>query len=227
MDFNDSPQEAEFRGECRAFLERNAKRSDGAPGVWRWQGKMSLDDAVARAKEWQGKKSDAGFACIHWPKEHGGAGLSLMHSIIYDQEEAGFEVPRGFVELGLNICAPPLAAYASDQQKKRLLPKMARGEEIWCQLFSEPVAGSDLAGLRTRAVRDGDEWVVNGQKVWNSGAHYSDWAILVTRHDPSMAKHKGLTFFFVSMKSPGIEPRPIKQISGSSGFNEVFLTNVR
>ena len=227
MDFNDSPHEAEFRGACRAWLDANAKRTEGAPGVWRWQGKMSLADAVERAREWQGKKADAGYACINWPKEHGGAGLTLMHSIIYDQEESAFEVPRGFVELGLNICAPPLAAYATEEQKKRFLPKMARGEEIWCQLFSEPVAGSDLAGLRTRAVRDGDEWVVNGQKVWNSGAQYSDWAILVTRHDPTMAKHKGLTFFFVSMKTQGIEPRPIKQISGSSGFNEVFLTNVR
>jgi alkylation response protein AidB-like acyl-CoA dehydrogenase len=227
MDFNDSPQEADFRSACRTFLDRNATRNEGAPGVWRWQGKMPLADAVARAREWQGKKADAGFACITWPKEHGGAGLSLMHAIIYDQEEANYEVPRGFLEIGLNICAPPLIAHATPEQKKRFLPKLARGEEIWCQLFSEPVAGSDLAGLRTRAVRDGDEWVVNGQKVWNSGAHYADWAILVTRHDQSLAKHKGLTFFFVDMKTPGIEPRPIKQISGASGFNEVFLTNVR
>jgi alkylation response protein AidB-like acyl-CoA dehydrogenase len=227
MDFKDTPEEAEFRAECRDFLEANARPNRGAPGVWRWQGRMSLDEAVQRARDWQGTKHDAGFACITWPEEYGGRGLGLLHRIIFDEEEQHFDVPRGFLDIGLNICAPPVMAYATEEQKKRYLPKLASGEEIWCQLFSEPVAGSDLAGLRTRAERDGDEWVVNGQKVWNSGAHYADYGILVTRHDAGLAKHKGLTFFFLSMTTPGIDARPIKQISGAANFNEVFLTNVR
>ncbi|MDX1383368.1 MAG: acyl-CoA dehydrogenase family protein [Thermoanaerobaculia bacterium] len=227
MDFNDSPAEAEFRASCVAFLAANAEPNEGAAGIWRWEDRMSLDEAVGAARAWQRTKHENGFACIQWPEEHGGRGLSLMHKIIFDQEEAKYDVPRGFLDIGLNICAPPLIAYASDEQKRRYLPKLASGEEIWCQLFSEPVAGSDLAGLRTRADRDGDDWVVNGQKVWNSGAHYADYGILVTRHDTSLPKHKGLTFFFLDMRTPGVDPRPIKQISGASGFNEVFLTNVR
>ena len=227
MDFNDTRQESEFRAECRAFLQASASPNEGAAGVWRWEATMTLDEAVTAARDWQGKKHEAGFACIQWPEEYGGRGLGLMHKIIFDDEEARYEVPRGFLDIGLNICAPPLMAYATEKQRKRYLPKLASGEEIWCQLFSEPAAGSDLAGLRTRAERDGDEWLINGQKVWNSGAHYADFGILVTRHDPSLSKHKGLTFFFVDMKTPGIDPRPIRQISGASGFNEVFLTNVR
>ena len=225
MDFQDTPEQAEFRAECRAWLADNAepKRIDAPSSI----AHLPLDEALSIGKEWQGRKAAAGFACIHWPKEHGGRGLSLMHSIIYNQEEDAYDVPKGFFELGQNICAPPLIAYASKEQKERFLPKLVSGEEIWCQLFSEPVAGSDLAGLRTRAQRDGDDWLVSGQKVWNSGAHYADYGILVARHDAELAKHKGLTFFWVDMKSAGIEARPIKQVSGASGFNEVFLTNVR
>ena len=125
------------------------------------------------------------------------------------------------------MCAPVMMMYSTEEQKRRFLPKLIRGDEVWCQLFSEPAGGSDLAGLRTRAVRDGDEWVVNGQKIWTSGAHYSDYGILVTRHDATLPKHKGLTFFFVDMKSPGIEIRPIRQVTGASDFTEVFFTNVR
>ncbi|MEE2778840.1 MAG: acyl-CoA dehydrogenase family protein [Acidobacteriota bacterium] len=227
MDFNDTPQEAEFRAECRAFLQANATPNKGAGGVWHWESEMTHEEAVTTARAWQGTKHANGFACIQWPEEWGGRGLGLMHKIIFDEEEANYAVPRGFLDIGLNICAPPLMAYATEEQKQRYLPKLASGEEIWCQLFSEPVAGSDLAGLKTRSERDGDEWVVNGQKVWNSGAHYADFGILVTRHDASLAKHKGLTFFFLDMKTAGVDPRPIKQISGGSGFNEVFLTNVR
>jgi alkylation response protein AidB-like acyl-CoA dehydrogenase len=221
MDFDDTSEEAAFRSEARAWLEATAPR-------YEWN-RASLSDgaALAAAKEWQARKANDGWVALHWPREHGGRGLTLLHSIIYDQEEARYELPRGFFEIGLGICAPPIIAYARDEQKRRYLPKLVRGEEVWCQLFSEPGAGSDLAGLRCRATRDGDSWVVNGQKVWTTGAHYSDWAILVTRHDPSLPKHKGLTFFLVDMKSEGIEARPIKQISGASGFNEVFLSNVR
>jgi acyl-CoA dehydrogenase len=125
------------------------------------------------------------------------------------------------------MCGPTMMAYASEEQKRRYLPPLASGEEIWCQLFSEPASGSDLAGLRTRAEKDGDHWIINGQKIWTSGAHYSDYGILITRTDPTVPKHEGLTMFFIDMKSPGIEIRPIKQANGQSSFNEVFFTDLR
>jgi alkylation response protein AidB-like acyl-CoA dehydrogenase len=226
MDFNDTPQEAEFRAEVRAWLDQNAKRRTGSRAARR-QRRIGEQEALTRAKEWQALKADAGYATLHWPEEYGGRGLTPMHSVIYQQEEANYEVPQGFFEIGLGMCGPTMMAYATPEQNRRYLPKMIRGDEVWCQLFSEPAAGSDLAGLRMRAERDGDDWIVNGQKVWTSGAHYSDYGILVTRHDPSLPKHKGLTYFFLDMKTPGIEVKPIKQISGASNFTEVFFTNVR
>jgi alkylation response protein AidB-like acyl-CoA dehydrogenase len=164
---------------------------------------------------------------MHFPEQYGGQGRPVFDTIIFEEEEAKYDVPSGFFSIGLGMCAPVLMQYATEEQKQRFVPPMVRGDEVWCQLFSEPGAGSDLAGLRMRAEQDGDEWVVNGQKVWTSGAHYSDYGILVTRHDPTLPKHKGLTFFFVDMKAPGVEIRPIKQISGASDFNEVYFTNVR
>ena len=225
MDFNDTPEQAEFRAEARAWLDANAE-----PKV---EGKRSLnrridsDKGLAIAKEWQAKKADAGYACMTFPEEYGGKGSSPIFQVIYDEEEERYDVPRSFFAIGLGMCAPTMIAYATEEQKQRFVPPMVRGEEVWCQLFSEPAAGSDLAGLGTRAQQDGDDWVINGQKVWTSGAHYSDYGILVTRHDRSLAKHKGLTFFFLDMNSPGVEVRPIKQISGASDFNEVYFTNVR
>jgi alkylation response protein AidB-like acyl-CoA dehydrogenase len=228
MDFNDTQQEAQYRQQVRGWLDANTKglKSTG-PSVFDAQTRRGEAEYVERAKEWQAKKTDAGYGVIQWPKEYGGAGGSQMQAIIYREEEARYDVPAGVFDIGLGMCGPVLMMYADDATKKRLLPNMARGQDIWCQLFSEPIAGSDLAGLRTRAVRDGDDWIVNGQKVWTSGAHYSRYGILVTRHDPTLPKHKGLTFFWLDMKSPGVEVKPIKQISGSSNFNEVFFTNVR
>jgi alkylation response protein AidB-like acyl-CoA dehydrogenase len=150
-----------------------------------------------------------------------------MELIIWNQEESRYDLPVGPFAIGLGMCGPTMIAYATEAQKRAHLPRMASGEDIWCQLFSEPAGGSDLAALRTKAVRDGDDWVVNGQKIWTSGAHYSDWGILVTRTDPNVPKHKGLTFFFLNMRSPGIEVKPIKQISGGANFNEVYFTDVR
>ena len=147
--------------------------------------------------------------------------------MIYNQEEANYIAPRGVYEIGLGMCIPTMLAYATESQKQRYAPPALRGEEIWCQLFSESAGGSDLAGLRTRAERDGDDWVITGQKIWTSGAQFSDYAILVTRSDFDVPKHKGLTFFFLSMTSPGIEVRPIKQMSGAANFNEVYFTDVR
>ncbi|HCX10284.1 MAG TPA: acyl-CoA dehydrogenase, partial [Hyphomonas sp.] len=150
-----------------------------------------------------------------------------MQQVIWNQEEGKFDAPTGPFTIGLGMCIPTVIAFGSDEHKKRYVGKAMKGEEIWCQLFSEPSAGSDVAGLKTRAVKDGDEWVINGQKVWTSGAHYSDYGILLTRTDPSVPKHKGLTMFIVDMKQAGVEVRPIHQASGGREFNEVYFTDVR
>jgi alkylation response protein AidB-like acyl-CoA dehydrogenase len=225
VDFNDSPDEAKFRAEARAWLEGAAERR-AYPGET-WKARHGEAEGLARAKAWQGQKAAAGFAAITWAPEYGGRGGTPIQQVIYNQEEARFLVPRGYFEIGLGMCIPTLHAYATEAQKQRYTPKALAGEEIWCQLFSEPAAGSDLAGLRTRSVRDGGDWVINGQKIWTSGAHFADWGIIVTRSDPRAPKHKGLTFFFLDMHSPGIEVRRIKQVSGASNFNEVYFTDVR
>ena len=218
MDFNDSKEEATFRNEAREWLVANAPTATDLVG---------LDD-MGQAKLWQKRKADAGWACIRWPKEYGGRGANAMEQVILSQEEAKVKAPNtGFFSIGQGMAAPTMMTWASEDQKKQYLPKLASGENIWCQLFSEPAGGSDLAALRTRGVRDGDEWVVNGQKIWTSGAQYSDFGILVLRTDPNVAKHQGLSYFFLDMKSPGVEIKPIKQISGASGFNEVYFTDVR
>ena len=201
MDFNDTPQEAEFRAQARAFL------TEHAAGYTAPDGDEAEADYVARGKRWQALKAANGWACLNWPSEFGGRGASPMELIIWNQEESAYDLPVGPFAIGLGMCGPTLIAYASDAQKREHLPLMASGEHIWCQLFSEPAGGSDLANLRTRAVRDGDDWVVNGQKIWTSGAQFSDWGILVTRTDPTLPKHKGLTFFFLDMQSPGVEVR--------------------
>lgn len=225
MDFNDSPEEAAFRAEVRDFLDKNAERKSATSTIYR-TGHVDAD-YLKIAKAWQAKKADAGYAAITWPKRYGGRGGTPIQQVIYNQEEQNYAVPHGVFHLGLSIALPTLFNYASPEQLERHVLPALRGEEIWCQLFSEPVAGSDLAGIRTRAERDGDGWRVNGHKIWTSGAHYSQFAILVARTDPDVPKHKGLTFFFLDMKSKGIETRPIKQMWGSSRFNEVFLTDVR
>jgi len=218
MDFNDSKEEATFRNEAREWLVANAPTAADLNG---------LDD-MGQAKLWQKRKADAGWACIRWPKEYGGRGANAMEQVILSQEEAKVKAPNtGFFGIGQGMAAPTMMTWATEDQKKQYLPKLASGENVWCQLFSEPAGGSDLAALRTRGVRDGDEWVVNGQKIWTSGAQYSDFGILVLRTDPNVAKHQGLSYFFLDMKSPGVEIKPIKQISGASGFNEVYFTDVR
>jgi len=217
MDFSDTREEAAFREECRSWLAANVPTPAELQGL----------DAIAAAQLWQKRKYDAGWACIRWPKAYGGRDATPIQQVILDQEESRLNLPISPFTIGQGMAAPTLMAWATEEQKQRYLPPLASGEEIWCQLFSEPAGGSDLAALRTRAVRDGDEWVINGQKIWTSGAHYSDYGILVVRTDPTVAKHKGLTYFFLDMKTPGIEIKPIKQISGDSGFNEVYFTDVR
>jgi alkylation response protein AidB-like acyl-CoA dehydrogenase len=226
MDFDDTPEEAAFRATVKDFLAANAERR--APGTAEgYRTSQSAPGALERAKAWQALKYAAGFAGITWPKEWGGRGGSAIEQVIYNQEEAHYAVPRGFFEIGLGMCIPTLCNWGTPEQRRRFAPPALEGKEIWCQLFSEPAGGSDLAGLRTRAERSGDDWIINGQKIWTSGAQYSEYGILVTRSDPTLPKHKGLTFFFLSMKSPGVDIRPIKQISGQSHFNEVFFTDVR
>jgi alkylation response protein AidB-like acyl-CoA dehydrogenase len=228
VDFEDTPEEAAFRAEARAWLEAHATRivHDGGSHRNPWG---TGDEAahVRRCKEWERTLYDGGWAGITWPKEYGGRGANAIQAAIFAQEQSKFDVSNGVFAVGIGMVGPTLMAHGTDEQKERFLTPLLRGDEVWCQLFSEPGAGSDLAGLSTRAVRDGDEWVVNGQKVWNSGAHFSDWGILVTRSDPSQPKHRGITYFLVDMRTPGIDVRPLRQITGEAHFNEVFLTDVR
>ena len=226
MDFNDTPEEAAFRAEARAWLESKAEPL--TPGQRRaapmGEGTKGL---LQKAREWQATKADDGWACITWPKEYGGRGASSIQSAIWNQEEAKFDVPPNLFSIGQGMLAPTIMAHGTQEQKDLYLEKILRADEIWCQLFSEPAAGSDLAGLRTTAVKDGDDWIINGQKIWTSGAHYSDRGMIVTRTDPSAKKHAGITYFIVDMDAPGVEIRGIKQITGTSDFNEVFFTDVR
>jgi acyl-CoA dehydrogenase len=226
MDFEDTHEEAAFRAEVHAWLADNAKpaRNDHADDL----GLGDSRDVMAGAKAWQTKKAAKGYARIAWPKETGGLGGTAIQQVIYNQEEAKFDVPdtRMFA-IGLGMCIPTLMAYASKEVGARYVAPALAGEEIWCQLFSEPAAGSDVAGLRTRAEKDGIDWIVNGQKIWTSGAHFSDYGLLLARTDSDAPKHKGLTMFFLSMRSPGVDIRPIRQASGGANFNEVFFTDVR
>jgi alkylation response protein AidB-like acyl-CoA dehydrogenase len=227
MDFNDTPEEAVFRAEVRAWLEANAEPRDPSEREETLLTRRQDMEVLEQARAWQRRKADAGWACIAWPKEYGGRGVNYIQQVIWHQEEARFRVPPDVFAIGTALAGPTLLLHANEEQKRRYLPPMRRADEVWCQLFSEPAAGSDLAGVRTRAERHGDDWVVNGQKIWTSGAHYSDFGILLARTDPNAQKHAGLTYFIVDMKSAGIEVRPIRQISGGSHFNEVFFTDVR
>ena len=217
MDFNDTPEEARFRKEAATWLADNAPNDDAFRAL----------TPLEQAKQWQKQKYDAGWACIGWASEFGGRGASPIEEVIWRQEESRYDLPANFFLIGQGMIAPTLMAWARDEDKARYLPPLASGEEVWCQLFSEPAGGSDLAALRTRAERDGDEWVINGQKIWTSGAHFSDYGVIVVRTDPTVPKHKGLSYFYVDMKAPGVEIKPIKQLTGDSDFNEVYFNDVR
>jgi len=228
MDFEDTPEEAAFRAEANKWLSAHAKprRKREDRDLEEMENGASVD--MAASKAWQKEKAKAGYARITWPKGMGGMGGTPMQAIIFGQEEAKFDVATGGpFAIGLGMCIPTLMAYGSEEAKKRYVWPAVQGDEIWCQLFSEPAGGSDVAGLRTKAEKDGDEWVINGQKIWTTGAQFSDYGILLTRTDPTVPKHKGLTMFYIDMHDPAVEVRPIKQASGGSGFNEVFFTNLR
>lgn len=224
MDFQDSPEEAAYRAKAVKFLSENAApKKAGQPEIAK---RVSADELLRIAKDWQKLKADAGFACINWPKEWGGPGGTPMQHVIFAQEEDKFDVPYGIYQVGLGMCVPTIIKLGDDEMRDRFVGPALRGETVWCQLFSEPGAGSDLAAVRTRAVLDGDNWILNGQKVWTTNAHIADYGLLLARTDPSLPKHKGLTMFWVDMKAPGIDVRPIEQMSGKSSFNEVFFTDV-
>jgi alkylation response protein AidB-like acyl-CoA dehydrogenase len=225
MDFNDTPEEAAFRAEARAFLEANLQPK-GADSE-RMLRTLKPLEFLRAAKEYQRRKAEAGFAGITWAKEQGGRGLAPIHAVIFNQEEAKFDAPAQPFAIGLGMCLPTVIAFGSDAIKQRYVAKALRGEEIWCQLFSEPGAGSDVAASKTKAVKDGGDWIVNGQKVWTTGAHFSDFGILLARTDADVEKHKGLTMFIVDMKARGVDVRQIHQASGGRDFNEVYFTDVR
>ncbi len=229
MDFDDTPEEAGFRTEARTWLEGHAPVKGGPDDFSTGYLERTMDpaDFMARARSWQQLLVDEGWAGITWPKAHGGRGGTSMQSVIWGQEANNFGVSLNSFAVGIGMAGPTILRHGTDAQKDRFLRPMLRGEEIWCQLFSEPDAGSDLANVATRAVLDGDEWVVTGQKVWTSGAGEADWGILLARTDPSQPKHRGITYFLVDMKSPGFDIRPLTQMTGSEHFSEVFLDEVR
>jgi alkylation response protein AidB-like acyl-CoA dehydrogenase len=232
MDFEDTSEEAEFRAKARDWIATNAPKELKNELELAGFGRQAVTsvDPVEAGQAWQKKKAEAGWACLHWPKEYGGAGAAPIQRVIWGQEEGAYGKLSGLFIIGQGMCGPTVMAWAGEEQKRRLLPPLASGEEIWCQLFSEPAGGSDLAGLRTRADKADDgsgDWIINGQKIWTSGAHRSQWGLLIARSDATVAKHKGLTMFFLRMDSPGVEVRPIKQANGDANFNEVFFTDVR
>ncbi|MDR3389623.1 MAG: acyl-CoA dehydrogenase family protein [Rudaea sp.] len=223
MDFNDTPEEAAFRAQAREWLAANA------PDFIIHDGEILSDaEQVARGRAWQARLVDGGYAGILLPKSLGGRGGAMMEAVVFDEEEGAYHLPKdAYIGIGLGMALPVIAKHGTPAQIEKFAAATLNGDITWCQLFSEPSAGSDLAGIRTRAVRDGDDWVVNGQKVWSSWAHHADWGILIVRTDPTVPKHKGMSFFVVDMKTPGLEVRPIRQISGLSDFNETFFTDVR
>lgn len=225
MDFNDTVEEAAWRAEFRAWLEEHAPQVKGQAPEHDME--IGGGDYLERAKRWQAMKFDAGLARITWEPEFGGRNGTSVQQIIFGQEEARFGVPNEAFIIGLGMIAPTLRAVGTPAQQQRYLTKLLRGEEIWSQLFSEPGAGSDVASLATTATRDGDEWLLNGQKVWTSGAQYSDFGEIVCRTNPDAEKHKGITAFIVDMKAPGITIKPLKQMNGGASFNEVFFDDVR
>ena len=222
-----------WRTELRTWLDANVpKRRVRSEDDDEQEAEMFADqddtDAVAKGKALQKKLYDAGYVGITWPTEFGGQGLTNEHQRVFNEESADYDMsPLGIYTIGLGMVAPTILEHGNDEQKKRYLPKALSGEEIWSQLFSEPGAGSDVASLQTRAVRDGEEWVINGQKVWTSGAHYSDYGAIIARTDPDQPKHRGISMLIVDMRAPGVTIKPLRQITGGANFNEVFFDDVR
>jgi alkylation response protein AidB-like acyl-CoA dehydrogenase len=225
MDFTLSPEQKSFRDEVRGWLEKNLQE-DWVARV-RQGSDVPRPEAYALLRDWQRRLYDAGFVGLTWPKEYGGRGLSFMEEMILHEEMALHRAPPVLNILAIGMAGPTIVAYGTEEQKKRYPPKMLSCEEVWCQGYSEPNSGSDLASLQTRAVKDGEHYVLNGQKVWTSLAHVADWMMLLARTDVQAPKHKGITYFLLDMHSPGITIKPLKQITGDAEFNEVYFDNVR
>jgi alkylation response protein AidB-like acyl-CoA dehydrogenase len=225
VDFSLTPAQEAFRERVRSWLEQSiprdwVRRATGSSEVPR-------PEAYQLLREWQRRLYDAGFIGLTWPKEYGGQGLTFVEEMILHQEMAFLKAPPILNVLGVGMAGPTIVAYGTEEQKRRYPARILSAEEIWCQGYSEPNAGSDLASLQTRAVRDGDHWIINGQKVWTSLAHIADWMMLLARTDPDAPKHKGITYFLLDMKLPGVTVKPLRQITGDAEFNEVFFDNVR
>ncbi len=222
MDLGLTPSELKFRDELRSWLKQNAPSKASLSATTT----ESPAEFHRQIRDWQRKLFDGGYAGIAWPKEFGGRGASFIEQAIFQEELALADTPET-ATIGQSLVGPTIIAVGTEEQKKRFLPGILSGEEVWCQGFSEPNAGSDLASLQTKAVLDGDHFVVNGQKIWTSFAHFADLCLLVVRTDPAAPKHKGITCLLVDMKSPGIDVRPLKMMSGDAEFNEMFFSNLR
>jgi alkylation response protein AidB-like acyl-CoA dehydrogenase len=220
VDLRDTPDEAAFRSKARAWIEANFPTELTGPR----SGEAAYEQAW---HDWSRELADAGYAGLTWPKEYGGSAAPYSHQAILQEEQARAEAPQHMGVIGLGMAGPTIIAHGTEEQKARYLHKILTAEEIWCQGFSEPGAGSDLAAARTSARLEGDHFVVDGQKVWSSFAHIADWCILVTRSDPASVKHAGLTYLLVDMRAPGVEVRPLRQITGEAEFNEIFFTAVQ
>ncbi|MGO9061960.1 MAG: acyl-CoA dehydrogenase [Candidatus Binataceae bacterium] len=222
MDLNYGPEEERFRAQVRKFLETNLPKGWGSSDF----GSMGRDE-VEFLRDWQRKLHENGFLGMSWPKEYGGQGASAIEMAIFNEEMAKVRAPSPLNVLGLSLAGPTIIAHGTPEQKSRHLSKILSADEVWCQGFSEPGSGSDLGSLRTRAELRGDEFIVNGQKVWTSLAHIADWCMLLVRTDPSAPKHRGLSYLLVDMKTPGVTVKPLRQMTGSSEFNELFFEDVR
>ncbi|MEY2451661.1 MAG: hypothetical protein QOD92_1235 [Acidimicrobiaceae bacterium] len=222
MDLTYPPDAEEFRGEIRAWLEENLPE-----GWFDDDFDMTSEERRKFHEEWTQTLFDGGWICASWPKEYGGKGLTTMQSVVLNEEFARAGAPLRADFFGDTLVGPTILQWGTEEQKQEFLPKILSGQISWCQGFSEPDAGSDLAGLKTKAELDGDEWVINGQKIWTTQAQYADYVFLLARTDPAAPKHAGISYLLVPMKQEGIEVRPIVQPDGSAEFNEVFFTNVR
>ena len=223
MDFRETPEEAAFRTEVRGFIDAEAPQAER--GV---SGEEALTANWQRNQEWFKKLAERGWIAPAWPEEYGGAGLTTMQQFVLNEELALNRAPRPLhLIIGLGMAGPTIIVHGTEDQKKRFLPGMIAGEDIWCQGYSEPGSGSDLASLETRAVLDGDDYVINGQKIWTTLAHMARWMILLARTDPDAPKHKGISYFIVDMKAPGVTVQPLMNMVDTHEFNEVFFDNVR
>ncbi|MEU5348152.1 acyl-CoA dehydrogenase family protein [Streptomyces sp. NPDC020766] len=223
MDITYPPETEAFRTEVKAYL------ADALPADWKGIGALDEEAAWAFARDWRQRLAEHGFLSLTWPEEFGGRGLSKLHQVVLMEELALAGVPFGLPQdtFGVKMLANTLLRWGTEEQKSHFLPRILSGEDTWCQGYSEPDAGSDLASLRTRAVREGEEWVIDGQKVWTSGAHHSDWIFVLARTDPGASKHRGISFLLVPLDQPGVEVRPFRMMSGQLHFNEVFFNGAR